>query len=291
MKYNTVIQWDELEVSAWLATRGYNTQLVERFVNLQVTGDILLQLSEKQIKHFLSNGILRKRLARDLRNLKKSLDYSNSDAELTANLLSSSSSSSSSDLVEHTHRLVSSGLSLENIELSDNISQRLEEAGIENNLHLVKIQALYERERNKLKGNVHITSDSKSQTLGSLVDIYLKLRGFQTTGGRESESLLHSDCLLVVLSNTDSLQASEDQIQAALHHGLTVILVVEEHLNLNQKDVSVNLEEVKVVRWIHDYQEAAIDRLEKIITTDTVKYLENSMKTRSISVDSGIDIC
>ena len=94
MKYNTVIQWDELEVSAWLATRGYNTQLVERFVNLQVTGDILLQLAEKQIKHFLSNGILRKRLARDLRNLKKSLDYSNSDAELTANLLSSSSSSS-----------------------------------------------------------------------------------------------------------------------------------------------------------------------------------------------------
>ena len=70
-----------------------------------------------------------------------------------------------------------------------------------------------------------------------------------------------------------------------------MILVVEEHLNLNQKDVSVNLEEVKVVRWIHDYQEAAIDRLEKIITTETVKYLENSMKTRSISVDSGIDIC
>ena len=288
MKYLNVIQWDELEVSAWLATRGYSKDTSERFLNLQVTGDILLQLSERQIKDFVSNGIVRKRLWRDLKNLKKTLDYTNSEAEQTAALLAFSGSS---DLVEHTHSLVSAGLSWENIELSENISERLALTGIENSLHLGKIQAVLEREKNKLKGKVQISCDSRSQTFGSLVDIYLKLRGFQTTGGKESASLLHSDSLVVVLSNTDSLQTSQEEIKDALHHGLTVVLVVEERLNLNLNDVGGNLEEVKVVRWVHDYQEAVIDRIEKIITTDTVKSLENSMKSRSISVDSGIDDC
>lgn len=278
MKYVNVLQWDELEVSAWLAARGYNTDLL-------VDGDTLLQLSEREIKHFVSNGIVRKRLSRDLKNLRRSLDYSNSEAEQTAKLLASTSS----DLVEHTHRLLTSGLSLENIDLVDNISLRLAEAGIENNLQLQKIQAVLEREKNKLKGKVHIAYDSRSQTFGSLVDIYLKLRGFQTTGSGGQASVLHSDCLVVVLIDTDGLQTSEDEIKDALENGLTVVLVVEERLNLN--DVSWNQEEVKVVRWIHDYQEAVIDRLEKIITSDTVKCLENSMKTRSISVDSGIDDC
>ena len=93
MKYVNVIQWDELEVSAWLATRGYNKDTSERFLNLQVTGDVLLQLSEKQMKDIVSNGIVRKRLWRDLKNLKKSLDYTNSEAEQTATLLASSGSS------------------------------------------------------------------------------------------------------------------------------------------------------------------------------------------------------
>ena len=151
-----------------------------------------------------------------------------------------------------------------------------------------------EREKNKLKGKVHITYDSRSQTFGSLVDIYLKLRGFQTTGSggqsrTERTSVLHSDFLVVVLIDTDGLQATEEEIKDALESGLSVVLVVEERLNLN--DLSWDLEEVKVVRWIHDYQEAVIDKIEKIITTDGVKSLENKMKTRSISVDSGIDDC
>ena len=66
MKYNNVIQWDQLEVASWLDTRGYKT-------DLHVTGDILLQLSEKQIKPLISNGIVRKRLCRDLKNLKKEI--------------------------------------------------------------------------------------------------------------------------------------------------------------------------------------------------------------------------
>lgn len=284
MKYVDVIQWDQLGVSAWLASRGYKT-------DLQVTGDVLLELSEKQIKHFVSNGIVRKRLSRDLRNLRRSLDYTNSEAEQTAKLLASS------DLVEHTHTLVSSGLDMENIDLVDNISLRLREAGIENNLHLVKIQALLEREKNKMKGRVQITCDSRSQTFGSLVDLYLKLRGFQTTGLRdeasgetESERTRHSECLLVVLTNTEALQTSEEEIQDALQNGLTVVLVVEELLDLSE--VSWNLEEVTVVRWIHDYQEAVIDRIEKILTAETsVKSLENKLKIRSVSVDSGIDVC
>ena len=283
MKYLDVIQWDPLEVSAWLASRGFQT-------DLQVSGDVLLELSEKEIRHFVGNGIVRKRLARDLRNLKKSLNYTNSEAEQTAEVLASSSL----DLVEHTHRLVTSGLSVEHIDLVDNIPLRLTEAGIENNLQLMKIQALLEREQNKLKGKVHITCDSRSQTFGSLVDIYLKLRGFQTTGMRDdsrkesdSERILDSECLVVVMTNTECLQTSEEGIQDALQNGLTVVLVVEERLNLNE--VSWNLEDVKVVRWIHDYQGAVIDRIEKIINTG--KTLENKMKTRSISVDSGINDC
>ena len=54
--------------------------------------------------------------------------------------------------------------------------------------------------------------------------------------------------------------------------------MVEEHLNLNQKDVSVNLEEVKVVRWIHDYQEAVID----LITSEEIDVNLRTIYTRKL---------
>ena len=288
MKYLNVIEWEEEQVAAWLRDRDFNS-LCETFVSRQITGTKLLQLTERHLKCLVIHGILRKRLWRDLRTLMQSLDYSNSEAEQTA----ASLEDTSSDLLIYTHRLVTAGLITQNIEQIENVADRLREVGIENRLHLLKIKEAFEKEKNKLRSKIplHITYHRKSQTLASLVDIYLKLRGFRTTKSQDSsskESLLVCECLVVVLdSHID--QSVEDNIQLAINNGLKVLLVVDERLNLNEGHL--NLSGVEVVRWVHDYQEAAILKIERYVTHRGQRNHDNLMKTRSISVDSGIDIC
>lgn len=77
----------------------------------------------------------------------------------------------------------------------------------------------------------------------------------------------------------------EGYINEALKNGENVLLVVPEILNLDE--VQLNLDEINVVRWVHDYQKAVIDRIEKIITNSEDYNLKRS---RSMSVDSGIDV-
>ena len=146
MKYSDIVQWSE-EEGLWLCKRGFDN-LCDVFVELNIDGDQMLQLTEKSLTHLVKNGIMRKRLWRDLRLFKRSLDYSDSTAETTANVLSDVSE----DLVEYSHNMISSGLNVDTIDMVEDIEYRLREAGVDNITHFYKIKETLEREQiQKLK--------------------------------------------------------------------------------------------------------------------------------------------
>ena len=61
----------------WVRRIGFKDHL-KAFADLEVDGDLLLELDEQQLKEdiCMSNGILRKRFMRELTQLKKKADYS-----------------------------------------------------------------------------------------------------------------------------------------------------------------------------------------------------------------------
>ena len=292
----------------WLCKRGFDN-LCDVFVELNIDGDQMLQLTEKSLSHLVKNGIMRKRLWRDLRLFKRSLDYSDSSAETTANVLSDVSE----DLVEYSHNMISSGLNVDTIDMVEDIEYRLREAGVDNITHFYKIKETLEREQiQKLKQNqvdmnssVYITSDMNSRTFASLVQIYLQLRGVNSITNDftrfriNMENIIDSDHFVAVLQTSHEDKIDEvllEEIKLAQELDKNIILVVDEKFDQDLIDSIDHVEDVTVIRWIHDYQKAAMDRIEKFIRTYGLLSHKNQnigcySKLQSVSIDSGIDVC
>ena len=141
MSYRDIVQWSAGEVGAWLTRRGHQ-ELCDIFMERDISGDQMLTLTERQLQGLVRSGIQRKRLVRDLRMLQRSLDYTDSGAEVTAARLQAVSA----DLVEYTHKLVRAGLRIEAGEDIEDMDTALRSAGVENIGHLIKIREMMEQE-------------------------------------------------------------------------------------------------------------------------------------------------
>ena len=75
-----VPNWTVEDVLIWVRRIGFKDHL-KSFSDLQVDGDLLLELDEQQLNDDIgiSNGLLRKRFARELKQLKQKADYSAKD--------------------------------------------------------------------------------------------------------------------------------------------------------------------------------------------------------------------
>merc|ERR1712107_976302 len=104
---------------------------------------------------------------------------------------------------------------------------------------------------NNNSSEVVITSNNNSRTFASLVDIYLRLRVVGTS--TDTGSL-----------DTDHLDDVLDEVRTAQELDKRVLVVVDEQFDLEQLYNIVD-DNVRIVRWIHDYQEAAVDRIESFI--------------------------
>ena len=80
-RYRDVVEWTCEEVGGWLLSRGYNDSLCQIF--LDIDGEQLLELTERSLGSLVNNGILRKRLWRDVRQLLRMLDYTDTPCETT----------------------------------------------------------------------------------------------------------------------------------------------------------------------------------------------------------------
>merc|ERR1719411_885138 len=78
-----VPQWTVEDVCQWLQQTGF-PELCQVFRQVGVDGDLLLPLRETEMMEDLemTNGIVRRRLLRELKNLKRISDYSCVDGDL-----------------------------------------------------------------------------------------------------------------------------------------------------------------------------------------------------------------
>ena len=302
-----VPQWSVEDVCQWLQQTGF-TEYCHVFRQVGVDGDLLLPLKEKEMKEDLdmSNGIVRRRFLRELRNLKKISDYSCVDAEDIAEFLASIQP----DFREYTYNLHKKDMTVEYmVKLSrEDLIDMLKDAGVENMVHQHMIfdsvmtsplefpsscsSSSSESSRLEVPYDVYLTCPvSRGAELCALIRIQLELRGITVHQSSDQDTgpphlpqrsvkliqdtkhfvlVLPKDSLdLVLATNTDPDNKIRTEIVTALQAGVNIIPVTDHGFQwLAREDM---LEEVRdvpsynSVRWVHEYQDACINKLEKFI--------------------------
>merc|ERR1712038_1199682 len=136
-----VPQWTVEDVCLWLQQTGF-PELCQVFRQVGVDGDLLLPLREKEMTEDLemTNGIVRRRFLRELRNLKRMSDYTCVDAEEIAEFLSGVQP----DFREYTYNLYKADMTVESmVKLCyEDLTEMLTEAGVENKVHQYMISEI-----------------------------------------------------------------------------------------------------------------------------------------------------
>lgn len=138
--------WSTEDVREWVKQIGF-AEYAEHFVDSRMDGDLLLQLTEENLRDDigLTNGIRRRRFTRELQNLKKMADYSSRDpSNLNAFL-----QNIAPEFSIYTYSMLNAGVdreSLRNLEEDHLIA----ECGINNSIHRLRI---LEQLKSRLKYN------------------------------------------------------------------------------------------------------------------------------------------
>lgn len=298
-----VPQWSVEEVCQWLHQAGF-TEYCEVFRQVGVDGDLLLLLKEREIKEDLdmTNGIVRRRFQRELRNLKKTSDYNCVDAEEIAEFLASIHP----DFREYTLNLQKKDMTVEYmVKLSkEELIDMLKDAGVDNMVHQHMIfesvissqlepdsSSSSVSELSDVTYEVYLTSPvSRGAELCSLIRMQLELRGISvhhsTTQdgpqqlGKKNVKLIQDTKHFVLVLPKDSLDAVlatnnepdnkiRGEIVTALEAGVNIIPVTDHGFQwLAREDMHQDVRDVpsyNSVRWVHEYQDACINKLEKFI--------------------------
>lgn len=298
--------WSIEDVREWVKQIGFG-EYEHSFFDAKVDGDLLLQLTEEHLRQDLGivNGIRRKRFERELQNLKKMADYSSRDTSSINNFLLSIGP----EYTIYTYSMLNAGVDKESLR-SLNDDQLIAECNITNSIHRARIlNAL------SLMGNIseQQNEDSMDKTLdvfvsyrrsngsqlASLLKVHLQLRGFSVfidverlEAGKFDNNLLQSikqaKHFLLVLTPRALERCIEDveckdwvhrEIVAALNSNCNIIPIIDNFSWPEPEKLPEDMRNVcyfNGVRWIHDYQDACVDKLERFMrgelnirTTDT----------------------
>ncbi|XP_074101883.1 sterile alpha and armadillo motif isoform X2 [Cotesia typhae] len=293
--------WSTDDVKEWVKQIGF-AEYVQNFVDSRVDGDLLLQLTEENLKEDigLTNGIKRRRFTRELQNLKKIADYSSKDSgNLNGTLLLAGK-----EFAIYTYNFLNAGIDEAYLE-SISEDQLLTECGIVNSIHRVKIMESIKRHLNSKKASptdeIETTDKnldvfvsyrrSNGSQLASLLKVHLQLRGFSVfldverlEAGKFDNNLLQSikqakHFLLVLTTDALGRCINDDEgkdwvhreIVAALQSQCNIIPIID---NFQWPQVEELPEDMRAVchfngvRWIHDYQDACVDKLERFMRGD-----------------------
>ncbi|XP_054289187.1 NAD(+) hydrolase sarm1 isoform X4 [Macrosteles quadrilineatus] len=287
--------WSSEDVREWVKQIGF-LEYANNFIESRVDGDLLLQLAEENLKEDIGivNGIRRRRFTRELQNLKRMADYSSRDAtNLNAFL-----QNIGPEFSIYTYSMLNAGVDRDSIRcLSED--QLLNECGITNSIHRLRIlESIREMENsltNSCEENLDKSLDvfvsyrrSNGSQLASLLKVHLQLRGFSVfidverlEAGKFDNNLLQSirqakHFLLVLtpqalercIADSECKDWVHREIVAALQSNCNIIPIIDnfewpepEHLPEDMRAVC----HFNGVRWIHDYQDACVDKLERFM--------------------------
>ncbi|XP_022916162.1 NAD(+) hydrolase sarm1 isoform X2 [Onthophagus taurus] len=288
--------WSVEDVEEWVKQIGFS-EVATNFVESRVDGDLLLQLTEENLIDDigLANGIKRKRFTRELIKLKKLADYTSRDIANINHFLQNLGP----DYGMYTYSMLNAGVGSKDSLCSLSEDQLLQECGITNSIHRARImEGIKAAEKNSLsvsEDNMNKPLDvfvsyrrSNGSQLASLLKVHLQLRGFSVfidverlEAGKFDNNLLQSiqkakHFLLVLTPNAlercvgdvEKKDWVHREIVAALQAQCNIIPIID---NFAWPETDVLPEDMRQVchfngvRWIHDYQDACVDKLERFM--------------------------
>jgi len=285
--------WSTEDVKEWVKQTGF-AQHAESFIESKVDGDLLLQLTEEMLRDDigLKNAILRKRFMRELNQLKKMADYSSCDKTNLNEFLQSLDPA----FCTYTYNMLYAGVDKKSLRLLSE-DQLLLECGIVNSIHRQRIcdairgeSGFYDYSDKPLDAFISYRRATGSQ-LASLLKVHLQLRNFSVfidverlEAGKFDNNLLQSIrqakyFLLVLTPNAlDRCQGDDErkdwvhrEIVAALESNCKIIPILDNFQMPPPESLPEDMRAVcyfNGVRWVHDYQDACVDKLDKFMRGD-----------------------
>lgn len=219
-----VPNWTEEDVLSWVKRAG-SSDFIEAFKESKVDGDLLLRLTEEEMKEDLGmkNGILRKRFIRELTNLKKCADYSCIDKHGIVPFLASI------DLKAYAYGLIKQDMNPELMKRLnyEDLHDMLKEAGVNHKMHRHQIieackdelHKASEDQPNKQTWDVYIShaglNQGTTEQLASLLAIQLQLRGLNVFNPTEHLDLAQRLCdteSCVLAANAEALKQCKNVV-------------------------------------------------------------------------------
>ncbi|XP_049314586.1 NAD(+) hydrolase sarm1 isoform X6 [Bactrocera dorsalis] len=288
--------WSVEDVQEWVKQINFG-QFVKQFEESQVDGDLLLKLNEENLRDDIgiANGILLKRFERELQNLKRMADYSSKDTAKMHHFLAEIGS----EYCTYTYAMLNAGIDRNSLpQLNEDML--IAECGIKNSIHRLRILNAVKNLENSLPSsseeNMAKTLDvfvsyrrSNGSQLASLLKVHLQLRGFSVfidverlEAGKFDNGLLNSirqakNFVLVLTPNALQRCVDDDdgkdwvhrEIVAALKSNCNIIPIIDQQFTWPETDrLPEDMRSVchfNGVTWIHDYQDACIDKLERFM--------------------------
>ncbi|XP_062543365.1 NAD(+) hydrolase sarm1 isoform X5 [Armigeres subalbatus] len=290
--------WSTEDVREWVKQIGFS-EYEHNFFDSKVDGDLLLQLNDENLREDIgmTNGIRRKRFERELQNLKRMADYSSRDPDNLHTFLYKIAS----EYTIYTYSMLNAGVDIDSIRNLDD-DQLIGECGITNSIHRSRIlNAIKNNETSSLslEKSAEKSLDvfvsyrrSNGSQLASLLKVHLELRGFSVfidverlEAGKFDNNLLqsirHAKHFLLVLTQ-DALERCVDDVEgkdwvhreivAALNSECNIIPIIDNFQWPEPERLPEDMRGVchfNGVRWIHDYQDACVDKLERFMRAET----------------------
>ena len=293
--------WSVEDVREWVKQIGF-PQFVESFVDSRVDGDLLLHLNDEMLRDDIGmrNGLLRRRFMRELTNLKRMADYSSCDPTNLNGFLGSLGPEYS----DYTYEMLNRGVDRQTL-MRINEEQLLQECGIRNKIHRLKIQEGVKVERGEFcpteddESTIDKSLDvfisyrrSNGSQLASLLKVHLEIRNLSVfldvdrlEAGKFDNNLLANirsarNFVLVLtpgaldrcFNDVDQRDWIHKEVACALASQCNIIPVFDNFLMPESDKLPETMKMVTSyngVKWIHDYQEACVDKIERFIRGDT----------------------
>ncbi|CAH1713690.1 unnamed protein product [Aphis gossypii] len=311
--------WSPEDVQEWVRQIGFS-EFSKNFVDSRVDGDLLLQLTEQNLKDDIGiqNGIMRSRFMREIHNLKRLADYSSRD---TTNL-NSFLQSIGPEFSVYTYSMLNAGVDRDSIRFLSE-EQLIQECGISNSIHRYRIldsirdmetlidTSSYEENMNKNLDVFISYRRSTGSQLASLLKVHLQLRGYSVfidverlEAGKFDNNLLQSikqakNFILVLtpksldrcIGDNECKDWVHKEIVAAIQDQCNIIPIMDNFAWPEPETLPEDMQNVwkfNGVRWIHDYQDACVEKVERFMRGELSGIRDGASSGLSLNRSGGV---